>query len=108
VRRRCRQQAPLVKTCPQCFCAMASAAARCPECGHQFRPQRRSCAVVAGELKELSARELGQQRKREQQQATSLEDLIALGVRRGMKNPRGWARHVLAARQTKGHWSRVA
>jgi hypothetical protein len=29
-------------------------------------------------------------------------------VRRGMKNPRGWARHVLAARQTKGPWSRVA
>jgi superfamily II DNA or RNA helicase len=108
VRRRCRQQAPSVKTCPQCFCAMASAAARCPECGHHFRPERRSYAVVAGELKELSARELGQQRKREQQQATSLEDLIALGVRRGMKNPRGWARHVLAARQTKGHWSRVA
>jgi hypothetical protein len=87
---------------------MASAAARCPECGHHFRPERRSYAVVAGELKELSARELGQQRKREQQQATSLEELIALGVRRGMKNPRGWARHVLAARQTKGHWSRVA
>jgi superfamily II DNA or RNA helicase len=108
VRRRCRQQAPSVKTCPQCFCAMASAAARCPECGHHFRPERRSYAVVAGELKELSAHELGQQRKREQQQATSLEELIALGVRRGMKNPRGWARHVLAARQTKGHWSRVA
>jgi hypothetical protein len=64
--------------------------------------------VVAGELKELSQQEFRQQRKREQQQATSLEELIALGVRRGMKNPRGWARHVLAARQTKGNWGRLA
>jgi hypothetical protein len=23
-----------------------------------------------------------------------------------MKNPKGWARHVLAARQSKGHWGR--
>jgi DNA repair protein RadD len=108
VRKRCRQQAPSVKTCPQCFCAMASAAARCPECGHHFRPERRSYAVVAGELQEVTASDLKQQRKREQLEAKSLEELIAVGQRRGMKNPRGWARHVLAARQTKGHWSRVA
>jgi superfamily II DNA or RNA helicase len=108
VRKHCRQQAPSVKTCPQCFCAMASAAARCPECGHHFRPERRSYAVVAGELQEVRATELKQQRKREQLEAKSLEELIAVGQRRGMKNPSGWARHVLAARQTKGHWSRVA
>ncbi len=108
VRKRHRQQAPTVKTCPQCFCAMENRAAHCPECGHHFRPERRSHAVVAGQLQEVTAQELKQQRKREQQQAISLEELIALGVRRGMKNPRGWARHVLAARQTKGHWSRVA
>jgi superfamily II DNA or RNA helicase len=108
VRKRCRQQAPSVKTCPQCFCAMASAAVRCPECGHHFRPERRSYAVVAGELQEVSQQQIKQQRKREQLEAKSLEELIAVGQRRGMKNPRGWARHVLAARQTKGHWSRVA
>ncbi len=108
VRKRCRQQAPAVKTCPQCFCAMPSAAARCPECGHHFRPERRSYAVVAGDLEEVTATELKQQRKREQLEAKSLEELIAVGQRRGMKNPRGWARHVLAARQTKGDWCRVA
>jgi superfamily II DNA or RNA helicase len=81
VRKRERVNAPSVKTCPQCFCAMASPAPRCPECGHQFRPERRSYAVVAGELQELSAEQLQQrqareQRKREQQQASSLEELI--------------------------------
>ncbi len=108
VRKRERANAPSVKTCPQCFCAMASPSPRCPECGHRFRPERRSYAVVAGELQEVSAEALKLQRKREQQQATSIEELIAVGERRGMKNPRGWAKHVLAARQTKRHWSRVA
>jgi hypothetical protein len=87
---------------------MAARAAHCPECGYHFRPERRSYAVVAGELQEVSQQQIKQQRKREQLEATSLEELIAVGQRRGMKNPRGWARHVLAARQTKGHWSRVA
>jgi superfamily II DNA or RNA helicase len=39
--------------------------------------------------------------RREQSQVGTLEDLIAIGTRRGMKNPRGWARHVLAARGAK-------
>jgi hypothetical protein len=46
--------------------------------------------------------------KREQASATTIEDLIAIGKRRGMKNPAGWARHVMAARQAKGHWRAVA
>jgi hypothetical protein len=47
------------------------------------------------------------QRKREQGSAQSLDDLIALGHQRGYKNPAAWAKHVLAARQTKGQWSRI-
>jgi superfamily II DNA or RNA helicase len=39
--------------------------------------------------------------KRQQGQAQTVEDLIAIGKRRGMKNPRGWARHVMAARQSR-------
>jgi superfamily II DNA or RNA helicase len=39
--------------------------------------------------------------RREQATASTLEDLIQIGTRRGMKNPRGWARHVLAARGAK-------
>ena len=46
--------------------------------------------------------------RREQSQATTLEQLIDLGRRRGMKHPRGWAMHVLAARQSKGQWARLA
>jgi DNA repair protein RadD len=69
-----------------------------------FAPQeRRELKQVDGELVEMAARE----RKREQGSAQSLQDLIALGQQRGYKNPVAWAKHVIAARQTKGQWSRI-
>jgi hypothetical protein len=83
---------------------MPSAKAVCPDCGHQFTPERREITTVDGELVEIQRREA----KREQAQAQTVEDLIAIGKRRGMKNPRGWARHVMAARQAKGNWRAVA
>jgi hypothetical protein len=46
--------------------------------------------------------------RREQATATTVEQLVALGKQRRMKNPHGWARHVMAARQAKGQWSKVA
>jgi superfamily II DNA or RNA helicase len=92
-----REKAPSVKVCPSCFACMPSAKQLCPDCGHQFVPERRELQTVEGELVEVQRREA----KREQANATTVEDLIAIGKRRGMKNPRGWARHVMAARQAK-------
>jgi len=46
-------------------------------------------------------------RKREQGSAQSLEQLVALGQQRGYKNPVAWAKHLLAARQTKAQWSKI-
>lgn len=108
IRKREQARAPSVKTCPECFCAMASALSVCPECGHSFRPEKRELITVAGELRELSQQELRRRRRKEQSAARSLEDLVALGTQRGMKNPRGWARHVLASRQTRGQWELLA
>jgi DNA repair protein RadD len=101
-----RERAPSVKVCPACFAAMPSGKPRCPECGHEFTPERRELEHVDGELQEVQYQR--QERKREQGQAQTLEQLVDVGRRRGMKNPRGWARHVLAARQAKGQWSKVA
>jgi hypothetical protein len=83
---------------------MPSAKQICPDCGHQFTPERRELQTIEGELQEVIRREA----KREQGRAQTLDDLIQIGKRRKMKNPIGWARHVMAARQTKGHWRRVA
>jgi hypothetical protein len=82
---------------------MASQAKQCGECGHTFAAEVRELQQVEGELVEVAARE----RKSEQGTAQSLQDLIALGQSRGYKNPVAWAKHVLAARQTKGQWSKV-
>jgi superfamily II DNA or RNA helicase len=108
VRKRKQCKAPSVKTCPECFCAMASAASLCPECGKQFRPEKRQLVTVAGELSELSQQELRRERRREQRQARTAADLEALGSQRGMKNPKGWARHVIASRQARGQWELLA
>jgi len=101
--KRDRSAAPSVKVCPQCFAAMASQAKQCGECGHTFAAEVRELQQVEGELVELQR----QQAKREQGGAQSLQDLIALGHQRGYKNPVGWAKHLLAARQTKGQWSKI-
>jgi hypothetical protein len=47
------------------------------------------------------------QAKREQAQAATLDELIAIGRRRNMKNPAGWARHVMAARSLRSGKARV-
>jgi superfamily II DNA or RNA helicase len=102
-----KEQSISVKVCPKCFAAMPSAKPSCSECGHVFTAAPRAeLQQVDGELVErkLEIR----QRRTEQATATTLEQLIDVGKRRGMKNPRGWARHVLAARQAKGHWATVA
>ena len=99
-----REKAPSVKVCPKCFSCMASAKQVCADCGHEFTPERRELQHVDGELVEVQQRE----RRREQATAQTIDDLIAIGKRRGMKYPRAWAQHVLAARQAKGHWRKVA
>jgi superfamily II DNA or RNA helicase len=104
VSRRDREKSPSVKICPACFSALASAKQICPDCGHEFVAERRELVHVDGELEEVTTVD----RKREQARATTLQDLIQVGQRRNMKNPVGWARHVMAARETKGHWARVS
>jgi hypothetical protein len=47
-------------------------------------------------------RQRGEER-RKQGQARTLQQLIALGQARGMKNPVGWAKHVYWARQQRSH-----
>lgn len=104
-RKRTKAAAPSVKVCPQCFATMPTTAKACRECEFQFTVAAvKELRQVDGELVAIAARD----RRREQNSAQTMEQLVAIGQRRGMKNPRGWAAHVLAARQRKGQWSRVA
>jgi superfamily II DNA or RNA helicase len=90
-----REKAPSVKVCPVCFAAMASQARECMECGHTFTAQEREVKVLKGELVEIQARE----RKREQNNAQTLNDLRQIAESRGYK--RGWAERVYQARLAK-------
>jgi len=103
IKKRDREAAPSVKVCPSCFAAMTSQVRQCVECGHEFAPEKRELRQVDGELVEVAMRA----KRREQGNAQTLQDLILLGQQRGYKNPVAWAKHVHAARQTKGHWSLV-
>jgi superfamily II DNA or RNA helicase len=91
------QPAPSVRTCPECFAAFKPAPL-CPACGAYCAPPSRVIRQQDGDLQELK-REAVQQRVTERKKAHTLQQLIAVGQARGMKNPVAWARHVHNARQ---------
>jgi superfamily II DNA or RNA helicase len=100
--KRAGADAPAVRECPSCF-ACHPPAPVCPACGHEYQrePVATGPAQIDGQLVEVDEAALRRQRNREQAGAQTLEQLIEIGRRRGMKSPQGWARHVLAARQRK-------
>lgn len=71
----------------------------CPNCGRVYPIHSRDIEQVDGELEEIDRAAIVRERKQEQGQAQTLDDLIKVGASRGMKNPAGWARHVYNARR---------
>jgi superfamily II DNA or RNA helicase len=100
--KRAGADAPAVRECPSCFACHAPAPV-CPACGHEYQRDAvaEGLAERDGELVEIDEAALRRERSREQASAQTLEQLIEIGRRRGMKSPYGWAKHVLAARQRK-------
>lgn len=97
---------PPPATCPHCFNQIRRPTpAACPYCGGEMPQAAREIVVTAGELKEIKAREkalLQAQRKREQAEAKTLEDLVRLGAARGYDSPQGWAYRIWKGRQRRG------
>jgi len=73
----------------------------CPNCKRVYPIMSRMVDEVDGELAEIDRAAMVRERKQEQGRADTLEDLIRVGAARGMANPAGWARHVLAGRQAR-------
>lgn len=103
-RRASSERASPVKQCGKCYYVHKPAPA-CPNCGNVYEIQSRVIDEVAGQLQEMNRDDVRRagvvSRKATQSQARTLDQLIAEGQRRGMKNPQGWAKHVYAARQRK-------
>jgi DNA repair protein RadD len=95
-------EGPSVRVCPKCFAAQFAGAQTCGYCGHQFEVKPRSLEQVDGDLVEIDPATLRRERQREQSNAKSFDELVALGKRRGYKNPYGWAKHLASARSKRG------
>lgn len=92
--------APPVRQCPKCYACHVPAPI-CPECGHVYELKKREIEQQDGELVELNAAWMAKQRKQEQGQARTFEELVAIGRARGMRLPQFWAARVIKARQNK-------
>ena len=97
VNRKASDTGPKYRQCPKCYTVHAPAPS-CPSCGYAHAIEDRTPEQVAGELQELQVTAERLQARREQGRAQTLDDLIAVGKARGMKNPFGWAKHVYRAR----------
>ena len=89
-----------VRQCDNCFfCHIPSPT--CPECGYVYEIKSREIEQVDGELEEIDPQAVIIERKKQQGQAKSIQDLINVGIVRGMKNPRGWAYNVMKGRKSR-------
>lgn len=73
----------------------------CQNCGRIYPIVSRMVDEQEGQLAEIDRALMVRERKQEQGRADTLEDLIKVGAARGMKNPAGWARHIIQAREAK-------
>ena len=92
-----------IKACPNCF-QVNRPATHCAYCGFEFPTDTPELKQIEGELTRLTPEErkaLVKKNKQAQAGARTYDDLVQLGIQKGMKNPYGWARHVMNAREAK-------
>jgi len=92
---------PVIRVCEMCYAANP-AVDICLYCGAALKKSQREIKQIEGELAEVTQLEAERARKdarREQGQAKSVEELIAIGRSRGYKNPWYWANKVAAGRK---------
>ena len=94
-----------IRQCEKCFKCFKTAPV-CPYCGYTYKIKGRELKAVKDvELKKIEAAQKEteeQQRKearREQGQCKTYEELYALAIKRGYKNPSGWAYFIMKGRR---------
>lgn len=92
---------PGARQCEKCFAMSPAAAKVCRDCGAAFPVQARTIEEVAGVLSEIEVQRAKNRAQTEQAMAQTFDELMKLAGLRNMKNPEGWARHVIAARAKK-------
>lgn len=94
-----------IRQCENCFRCFKTSN-KCPWCGYEYTVKGRELKQVRDvELKRIEAIEKEEQEKqrkaarREQGNARSYEELVALAKKRGYKNPAGWAYFIMKGRR---------
>lgn len=87
--------------CPECF-YVHTPKPHCPECGYVYETQSREIEEVDGSLTKIELENFKRKekldRRKEQGQCRTFDELIAYGKKYGYSNPAGWAARVLAGR----------
>lgn len=100
-----RKTAVPVRQCPFCYAVVPAAAQSCRYCQRTFAVSPREVKQVAGTLSEVDRIRdewaADQSFRTARDNATTTTELIAIGLARGMKNPSGWAWHVMNERARK-------
>lgn len=101
VRNPSREPEVTVRECSNCLRVYRGIDPICPYCGFDNKKTRRQ--IKEDEKAELERIEKIERTKKRQEvgMAKSYEELVQIGVKRGMKNPRGWAWYVWNGRKTK-------
>jgi len=94
-----------IRQCENCFRCFKTSN-KCPWCGYEYTVKGRELKQVRDvELKRIEAIEKEEQERhrkaarREQGNAQSYEELVALAKKRGYKNPAGWAYFIMRGRR---------
>jgi flagellar biosynthesis/type III secretory pathway protein FliH len=94
-----------IRCCPECYMTFATAPV-CPFCGYKYPLHPKEIqAHEEIELARITAEEsvrvaeIKKKDRMEQGRAQSFEELVALGRKRGYKNPAFWAARVMRGRK---------
>lgn len=92
-----------VRVCERCFFAIRTDLDECSVCGAPVQIKQREIEIKEGELekvKEIEREKMGKMQARtEQGRARTVEELVALGLKRGLPEPAAWAANVYAGRK---------
>ena len=101
VRNKSGEEDIIVRQCKSCRLVYSGIEQICPYCGHNNGQTRRQ--IEEAEQVELEKIEKVKRKKERMQVgiASSYEELIAIGRKRGYKNPSYWAKMILSSRNKK-------
>lgn len=96
------------RKCMDCYADNKPGAKVCEFCGKTFPVASREINQIDGELQEINVAMMKHEAMQAQSMSKDYDSLVALGRMRKMKNPEGWARHIMDARQKKSESKRMA